>query len=145
MAYLLHTHLVLWAAYEPERLSTKARRLLESRKETIAFSLATIWEVAIKTSLGRADFAVDPLALLQGLGRLDALDGGRGPRGLREVRQGGVSGGPVPAGAAACGGARRRNRTPASPHFGASRMAPSRRIVSPLSMSFSTMCTASLP
>lgn len=67
MAYLLDTHLVLWASFEPDRLTPRARKLLENRNESIAFSLATIWEVAIKTSLKRADFAVDPCALHEGL------------------------------------------------------------------------------
>ena len=58
--YLLDTHLVLWAAFDPERLSGKATKLLRSRETPLAFSLATLWQVAIKTSLGRADFSVDP-------------------------------------------------------------------------------------
>lgn len=57
---LLDTHMVLWAAFEPARLSTRAAKVLRSRETPLAFSLATLWEVAIKTSLGRADFAVDP-------------------------------------------------------------------------------------
>jgi PIN domain nuclease of toxin-antitoxin system len=57
---LLDTHLLLWAAFEPARLSTKATRLLQSRDTPLAFSLASLWEVAIKTSLGRPDFSVDP-------------------------------------------------------------------------------------
>ena len=61
--YLLDTHLVLWAAYEPARLSTKAVKLLRSGETPMAFSLATLWEVAIKTSLGRPGFSVDPLQL----------------------------------------------------------------------------------
>lgn len=56
---LLDTHLILWAAFAPERLSVKARRQLRSRAEPLAFSLASMWEVAIKTSLGRPDFSVD--------------------------------------------------------------------------------------
>lgn len=67
MAFLLDTHLVLWAAFEPDRLSAKARALLQSREQALAFSLATVWEVAIKTSLKRADFSVDPAALHAGL------------------------------------------------------------------------------
>jgi PIN domain nuclease of toxin-antitoxin system len=67
VASLLDTHLILWAAFEPERLSAKARKLLRSRETPLAFSHATIWEVAIKTSLRRADFAVDPHQLHQGL------------------------------------------------------------------------------
>jgi PIN domain nuclease of toxin-antitoxin system len=65
---LVDTQLLLWAAFQPERLSGRARRLLQSRDEPLAYSLATIWEVAIKTSLARPGFSVDPgrlrLALL---------------------------------------------------------------------------------
>ena len=64
---LLDTHLVLWAAFEPERLSAKATKLLRSRELPLAFSLATLWEVAIKTSLGRPDFSVDSRLLHQAL------------------------------------------------------------------------------
>ena len=60
---LLDTHLLLWAAFEPTRLSPAARKALQSRDNELAFSLASIWEVAIKTSLGRADFKVDPALL----------------------------------------------------------------------------------
>jgi PIN domain nuclease of toxin-antitoxin system len=73
--WLLDTHLVLWSAFEPDRLSARAAKLLRSRDKPIAFSLATIWKVAINTSLQRPDFAVDPgrlrLALLaQGFNEL---------------------------------------------------------------------------
>ena len=57
---LVDTQLLLWAAFEPGRLSRKAALILQSRETPLAFSLATIWEVAIKTSLARADFSVDP-------------------------------------------------------------------------------------
>ena len=67
MAALLDTHLILWAAFQPERLSAKASKLLRARESPLAFSLATIWEVAIKTSLGRAGFSVDPHRLHQAL------------------------------------------------------------------------------
>jgi PIN domain nuclease of toxin-antitoxin system len=56
---LLDTHLVLWAALQPHRLPAKAAKLLGSRDADAAFSVATLWEVAIKTSLGRPDFNVD--------------------------------------------------------------------------------------
>lgn len=65
--FLLDTHLVLWAALDPGRLSAKARRLLQSREQRLSFSVATIWEVSIKTSLGRPDFVVDAAALRNGL------------------------------------------------------------------------------
>lgn len=58
--FLLDTHLLLWAAFEPARLSGKATLALQSRDTPLAFSLASLWEVAIKSSLGRPDFSVDP-------------------------------------------------------------------------------------
>ena len=64
---LLDTHLILWAAFEPARLSANAARRLRSRRVPLAFSLASLWEVAIKTSLGRPDFAIDPDLLHRGL------------------------------------------------------------------------------
>jgi PIN domain nuclease of toxin-antitoxin system len=65
--FLLDTHLVLWAALEPARLSAKALRLLRARDNELAFSVATLWEVAIKTSLGRPEFQVDPKQLQSAL------------------------------------------------------------------------------
>lgn len=64
---LLDTHLVLWAAFDPGRLSNKAARRLRSRRQPLAFSLASLWEVAIKTSLGRPDFSVDAKLLHRAL------------------------------------------------------------------------------
>lgn len=64
---LLDTRLVLWAAFEPTRLSPKAAKVLASREGPLAFSLATLWEVAIKTSLGHPGFAVDPALLHRAL------------------------------------------------------------------------------
>ena len=58
--WLVDTHLLLWAAFEPDRLSAKAAKTLQSRETPLLFSLATLWEVAIKTSLGRPDFSVEP-------------------------------------------------------------------------------------
>lgn len=64
---LIDTPLVSWAAFEPQRLSPKAVKALASRDVPLAFSLATLWEVAIKTSLGRPGFSVDPALLHRAL------------------------------------------------------------------------------
>ena len=61
--YLLDTHLVLWAALQPERLSAKAVKLIGDRSIELNYSVATIWEIAIKSALGRADFNVDAQTL----------------------------------------------------------------------------------
>jgi len=64
---LLDTHLLLWAAAGSPRLSAEARGIIEDPGNELLFSAASIWEVAIKNGLGRADFRVDPRALRAGL------------------------------------------------------------------------------
>jgi PIN domain nuclease of toxin-antitoxin system len=61
------THLLIWAAQYSSRLSRQAAGLIGNLEFTRFFSAASIWEIAIKRSLGRADFQVDPLALRRGL------------------------------------------------------------------------------
>lgn len=67
MILLLDTHLVLWAAGHPERLSDQARRMIADPRNKLWFSAASIWEITIKHGLGRRDFRVDPSMLLRGL------------------------------------------------------------------------------
>jgi len=57
--FLLDTHLLLWAAAEPERLSRAARALISNPENEFLFSAVSIWEVAIKHGLGREDFQVN--------------------------------------------------------------------------------------
>jgi PIN domain nuclease of toxin-antitoxin system len=67
MKFLLDTHVLLWAAGEPTRLSASARRLLNDKNHELLFSAASLWEVAIKRGLGRKDFSVDARLLRRGL------------------------------------------------------------------------------
>lgn len=67
MKFLLDTHLLLWAAAEPERLPEAARRLLDAPEHELVFSAASLWEITIKTGLGRDDFRLDPAVLRRGL------------------------------------------------------------------------------
>jgi len=67
MKLLLDTHLLLWAAGEPDRLSAEARSLIENPENELLFSAASLWEVAIKRGLGRHDFKVDARLLRRGL------------------------------------------------------------------------------
>ena len=73
MKLLLDTRLLLWAAGEPNRLSAKARSLIDSADNELLFSAASLWEVLIKRGLGRDDFQVDTRLLRRGL-----LDNGYG-------------------------------------------------------------------
>lgn len=67
MKLLLDTHVLLWAAGNPGRLSSSARELLEAPENELIFSAASLWEIAIKRGLGRDDFQVDTRVLRRGL------------------------------------------------------------------------------
>ncbi|MBY4947664.1 type II toxin-antitoxin system VapC family toxin [Cupriavidus respiraculi] len=67
MKLLLDTHLLLWAAGMPERLSAHARAIIEARDSELFFSVASLWEIAIKRRLERTDFQVEPRLLRRGL------------------------------------------------------------------------------
>lgn len=73
MKVLLDTHLLLWAAGDPARLSPAARAIVDAPENELFFSAASLWEVVIKAALGREDFQVDPSTLRRGL-----LDNGYG-------------------------------------------------------------------
>jgi PIN domain nuclease of toxin-antitoxin system len=65
--FLLDTHILLWAAGAPDRLSDEARGLIAEPDNELLFSMASLWEIAIKSGLGRADFEVDARLLRRGL------------------------------------------------------------------------------
>ena len=67
MKLLLDTHLLLWAAGQPEKLSTAALALIEAPENQLLFSAASLWEIAIKAGLGREDFVVEPGLIRRGL------------------------------------------------------------------------------
>lgn len=61
MRLLLDTHIFLWAVTGSVSLKPTARRLIESA-EQVFVSAASIWEVAIKASLGTIDADANELA-----------------------------------------------------------------------------------
>jgi PIN domain nuclease of toxin-antitoxin system len=68
---LLDTHLLIWAAADDPALSNEARKAIEDTDNTLYFSVASIWEIVIKSALGRDDFQVDARVL-----RRNMLDAG---------------------------------------------------------------------
>ena len=67
MKLLLDTHVLLWSAGEPDRLSAEARTLIGATENELFFSAASLWEIVIKRGLGREDFRVDARVLRRGL------------------------------------------------------------------------------
>ena len=58
MNLLLDTHLLIWAASMPERLSSAASKLIEQPEHQLHFSGLSLWEITIKRGLERPDFIV---------------------------------------------------------------------------------------
>ena len=67
MKLLLDTQVLLWAASNSKRLTAGARKLLTDPANELCFSAASLWEITIKSSLGRKDFRVEPRVLRRGL------------------------------------------------------------------------------
>lgn len=67
MKLLLDTPVLLWAAGAPKRLPAVARKLINDSRNDLLFSVVSLWEIVIKSSLGRDDFRVDPRMLRRGL------------------------------------------------------------------------------
>lgn len=55
MKLLLDTHVVLWAASDPEQLDVHVREMLEDGSQEVAVSIVSAWEIAIKQSLGKLE------------------------------------------------------------------------------------------
>ncbi|MDX2237766.1 MAG: type II toxin-antitoxin system VapC family toxin [Hyphomonadaceae bacterium] len=60
MRILIDTNVLIRALIDPARLSTAAQAVIEDPENEILFSSASIWEIAIKSAIGRADFNVTP-------------------------------------------------------------------------------------
>lgn len=67
MRFLLDTHLLIWAADAPEKLSDKADQLINDTDNELWFSVASLWEIAIKYALGRAGFQHSPSVMRSAL------------------------------------------------------------------------------
>ncbi|MDO4904287.1 MAG: type II toxin-antitoxin system VapC family toxin [Lautropia sp.] len=67
MKFLFDTHVLLWLADDRLPLESPVRRIVTTEANQRYFSAASIWEIAIKASLGRPDFSVDASLFRRGL------------------------------------------------------------------------------
>ena len=58
MRLLLDTHVALWAIADDPRLKEPGRGLILDASNTVVVSAVSVWEIAIKRSLGRGDMPV---------------------------------------------------------------------------------------
>jgi len=63
MNFLLDTHVFLWMAAEPEKLSVKAEECIMNADNALYLSIVSLWEMQIKTQLGKLalDVSLDEL------------------------------------------------------------------------------------
>ncbi len=58
MKVLLDTHMLLWALDPDPKLPAKARVIMEDPKKIVLVSIASLWEITIKSSLGRLQLGI---------------------------------------------------------------------------------------
>ncbi len=67
MRLLVDTHLLLWSVAASRKLPAAVRDLLTDPANTVLYSAASVWEIAVKSGLRRRDFRVDLPRLLRAL------------------------------------------------------------------------------
>ncbi|ELS30332.1 MULTISPECIES: type II toxin-antitoxin system VapC family toxin [Pseudanabaena] len=53
MKLLLDTHILIWLLEGNQNLSPKVRQVIEDETNSLYISIVSLWEIAIKTSLGK--------------------------------------------------------------------------------------------
>ncbi len=66
MQLLVDTHLLLWSVAASKKLPAEARDLITDPANVVLYSAASVWEIALKSSLGREGFKVNMASLLRG-------------------------------------------------------------------------------
>lgn len=65
MNYLLDTHIILWWLTNPKQINPKASKIISDKENIIFVSTASLWEMAIKKSLGRLILPGNIVEILQ--------------------------------------------------------------------------------
>ncbi len=63
MDILLDTHILLWHLVDDARLSKQKSQIIEDPQNRKFFSMASLWEIAIKFNIGKLDIR-QPLAMI---------------------------------------------------------------------------------
>lgn len=77
MRLLLDTHALLWAVDDPQLLSPTVRRRIENGRNRVFVSFASLWELAVKQSVGKVgtrrplDLILEDAVQLHGFEEMD--------------------------------------------------------------------------
>ena len=55
MKYLIDTHILIWLAVSPDKISKKILEIIENPKNEIYLSTVNLWEIAIKLAIKKLD------------------------------------------------------------------------------------------
>lgn len=86
MRILIDTNILLWSQFDPDRLGADVVRAIVDPANDVLFSIASIWEIAIRASLGRADFNITPEGQITPRSVLDAARASDSPN-CRSMRR----------------------------------------------------------
>lgn len=65
MRYLLDTHVFLWWVTDNNKLPENARALISDKRNELFLSSASVWEIMIKSKIGKIDLPTDPQKFLK--------------------------------------------------------------------------------
>ncbi|MFY0688983.1 MAG: type II toxin-antitoxin system VapC family toxin [Cyclobacteriaceae bacterium] len=63
--YLIDTHILLWWLTDPSQLSPSAMKIIQDARNEVYVSAASIWEIAIKSRLGKLSVPDDLMEVLE--------------------------------------------------------------------------------
>ncbi len=58
-SFLIDTNIIIYSVSTPDLLSQKSRSILENPENLIYYSIASLWEITIKTGIGKLDLPFD--------------------------------------------------------------------------------------
>jgi len=64
MRYLLDTGVWIWSVSAGGRLNRKSRHLIENEEHELYFSAASVWEICIKTQIGKLSLPESPVVFV---------------------------------------------------------------------------------
>lgn len=74
MNVLLDSHVFLWLAQQPEKLSAEAMRICWQIENTLLLSVASLWEIQIKAQIGKLDLTISLEDLLDEQQRVNRVE-----------------------------------------------------------------------
>ena len=73
MRYMLDTHTLIWFFEKNPRISSKAQSIIDDKNNIVHVSIASLWEIAIKVSLGKLDISLTTDQLFERIDEEDFL------------------------------------------------------------------------